>query len=76
MQIDHKINSKQLREMLGGISDMSLWRFVHSKYLDFPKPTYINKRRFWSSRILKTGLENSLLSKVVTDHEEDCQLNN
>jgi len=49
MQLDHKINSKQLREMLGGISDMSLWRFVHSKYLDFPKPTYINKRRFWSS---------------------------
>lgn len=49
MHIDPKINSKQLREMLGGISDMSLWRFVHSSYLNFPKPTYINKRRFWNS---------------------------
>ena len=49
MTLDTKINSKQLRAMLGGISDMSLWRYTQSSCLNFPKPTYINKRRFWSS---------------------------
>ena len=50
MQIDRKINSKQLREMLGNISDMSLWRLLHDKYKKFPQPTYVNRRRFWSSK--------------------------
>ena len=59
MQIDRKINSKQLREMLGDISDMSLWRLLHDKYLKFPQPTYVNRRRFWSSKEIQDGLTNS-----------------
>lgn len=50
MQIDKKINSRQLREMLGDISDMSLWRLLHDSYLQFPQPTYVNRRRLWSSQ--------------------------
>lgn len=58
MALDRKITSKQLRELLGGISDMSLWRFLHSSYLDFPKPTYINKRRFWSAAEVEEWFQN------------------
>ena len=37
------------REVRGryGISDMSVWRWVHDKHLSFPQPIYINRRRFW-----------------------------
>ena len=52
MALEQKITSKQVREMLGGISDMSLWRFLHDKNLNFPKPTYIKRRRFWSAQEL------------------------
>ena len=56
--MDKKITSKDLRELLGGISDMSLWRFLHDKKLGFPKPIYINRRRFWSHDELQQWLEN------------------
>ena len=52
MTLEQKITSKQFREMLGGISDMSLWRVLHDKNLNFPKPTYIKRRRFWSAQEL------------------------
>jgi len=58
MALEQKITSKQLRELLGGISDMSLWRFLNSSYLDFPKPTYINKRRFWSAAEVEEWFSN------------------
>ena len=57
MKLDRKINSKQVRELLGDISDMSLWRFLHDKKLGFPKPIYINRRRFWSHEELKQWLQ-------------------
>ena len=55
--MDKKITSKDLRGLLGGISDMSLWRFIHDKKLGFPKPIYINRRRFWSQEEIKQWLE-------------------
>ena len=57
MAIEQKITSKQVRDLLGGISDMSLWRFLQDKKLGFSKPIYINRRRFWSSEELKQWLE-------------------
>jgi predicted DNA-binding transcriptional regulator AlpA len=30
-----------------GVSDMSLWRWLHDRELAFPKPMYIRGRRFW-----------------------------
>ena len=51
--MDKQITSKELRAVLGGISDMSLWRFIHDPYLKFPKPTYIKRRRFWSQNELE-----------------------
>ena len=30
-----------------GVSDMSLWRWLHDDEMGFPKPTVINRRRYW-----------------------------
>jgi predicted DNA-binding transcriptional regulator AlpA len=61
MEIDKKINSKVVKEMLGGISEMTLSRFIGDEnyaYMKFPKPIYINRRRFWSHDELQQWLEN------------------
>ena len=36
-----------VRELCGGISDMSLWRWLNDPALDFPRPIYIARRRYW-----------------------------
>jgi predicted DNA-binding transcriptional regulator AlpA len=30
-----------------GVSEMSLWRWLHNTEMNFPAPTYIAKRRYW-----------------------------
>ena len=57
MRLNQKIISKKVWELLGGISDMSLWHFLHYKKLESPKPISINRRRFWSNEELKQWLE-------------------
>lgn len=41
------ISAKTVRELCGNISDMSLWRWLNDPALGFPRPIYIQKRRFW-----------------------------
>lgn len=42
------IPATPLREtLLGGVSDMTLHRWLHREDLDFPKPIYIGRRRYW-----------------------------
>ena len=41
------ISAAAVRDLCGGISDMTLWRWIHDSKLEFPKPVYICKRRFW-----------------------------
>lgn len=41
------IGAASVRELCGGISDMSLWRWLNDPALAFPRPVYIQKRRFW-----------------------------
>jgi predicted DNA-binding transcriptional regulator AlpA len=45
---DRLLTSRQVREILGGMSDMSLWRWLNSPTMEFPQPTYLARRRFWS----------------------------
>lgn len=40
------ISASQIREIFG-ITDMTVWRWVHDEGLDFPKPIYIGRRRYW-----------------------------
>lgn len=41
------INAKDLREIFGNVSDMTIWRWLDDKEMGFPRPIYINQRRFW-----------------------------
>lgn len=42
------IQVKEMRlALLGGISDMTLHRWLHDEGLNFPRPIYITRRRYW-----------------------------
>ena len=41
------ITASAVRAMLGGVSDMSLWRWLADPTLDFPRPIRIASRRYW-----------------------------
>lgn len=41
------VSANVVREIAGGISDMTLWRWIRDPALNFPQPVYIGRRRFW-----------------------------
>jgi predicted DNA-binding transcriptional regulator AlpA len=45
---DKYLSAPQVRDRLGGISDMTLWRWLNDDTLTFPKPLVINRRRFFA----------------------------
>ena len=44
---DKRIASAAVRELCGGVSDMTIWRWQHDPKLNFPTPIYIARRRYW-----------------------------
>lgn len=42
-----RIPAAQVRELCGGVSEMTLWRWLNHSDLNFPRPTYIGRRRYW-----------------------------
>jgi predicted DNA-binding transcriptional regulator AlpA len=42
-----RIPASRVRNLCGGISDMSLWRWLNEPSYKFPKPIYIGSRRYW-----------------------------
>lgn len=41
------ISATAVRDLCGGVSDMTLWRWLADPDLGFPRPTYIGKRRYF-----------------------------
>lgn len=41
------ISAAAVRQLCGGISDMALWRRLNRPELNFPRPRYVGKRRYW-----------------------------
>ncbi len=41
------ISANAVRDLCGGVSDMSIWRWLNNPAMRFPKPVYIAKRRYW-----------------------------
>lgn len=54
---EKRIASSPVRELCGGISDMTLWRWLNNPELGFPKPTYIVGRRYWREADIIAWLE-------------------
>lgn len=44
---DTLLTAAQLRILFGGVSSMTIWRWLDNAQLGFPKPIYISRRRFW-----------------------------
>ncbi len=51
------LTSHQVCKRLGGISQMTLWRWLGSDVVRFPQPTMrVNKRRYWSAGSIRCWL--------------------
>jgi predicted DNA-binding transcriptional regulator AlpA len=49
--------AQQVRSWVGGISQMTLWRWLGSDVVQFPQPTVrINNRRYWSAGSIRRWL--------------------
>ncbi len=44
---ERRIGASAVRQMCGGVSDMTLWRWLNDPRLAFPQPIRIAKRRYW-----------------------------
>lgn len=40
-----------------GISQMTLWRWLRDPALDFPRPIYIRRRRYWREADIQAWIE-------------------
>ncbi|MCZ7857065.1 helix-turn-helix transcriptional regulator [Agrobacterium salinitolerans] len=57
MTAQNLLNSRQLKDRLGGITDMTLWRWSRRPDLDFPKPLVIARRKYWDIRDVDAFIE-------------------
>lgn len=44
--------SAAVKELFGGISDMTIWRWERDETLGFPKPVRIRRMKFWRANEL------------------------
>jgi predicted DNA-binding transcriptional regulator AlpA len=51
------IPAKEVMNRCGGITQMSLWRWLRDPEMGFPEPTYIRNRRYWREADLEAWLE-------------------
>lgn len=51
------ITAHQLREILGGISNATLWRWINDPEKGFPKPIKIGAARLWKADEVTAYLE-------------------
>jgi len=53
------VTAKQVRGLLGGVSEMHMWRLVcdeHYRGLKFPKPIKINRRNYFRLREVRAWI--------------------
>jgi predicted DNA-binding transcriptional regulator AlpA len=62
------VTSRQLKERYGGVSDMTLWRWLRDESLNFPKPLVINGRRLWRLPALEAWEANKLRNHLHKGH--------
>ncbi len=51
------ITQAEAKRLAGGISDMTLWRWLNDPDLDFPRPAYIGKRRYFRDAEIAAWIE-------------------
>ncbi|MDB5659213.1 MAG: putative transcriptional regulator [Cypionkella sp.] len=61
------ITATVVRETLGGVSDMTLWRWIHDPAMNFPAPVRIQSRRYWHEDELRSWIESRSVSQVAAE---------
>ena len=51
------ISAITVRKILGNVSDMTLWRWIHSEEMAFPKPIVLARNRYWNEARLLAWIE-------------------
>lgn len=54
---NRRIQADATRNLCGGISDMTLWRWLADPSLNFPRPAIIGRRRYWREAEVIAWLE-------------------
>jgi hypothetical protein len=44
---DLYLTAAQVRARYGGVTSMTIWRWLHDPELQFPAPLLIQRRRYW-----------------------------
>lgn len=52
-----RIPAASVRHLCGGISDMTLWRWMNDPAANFPRPVYVGRRRYWREVDIVAWLE-------------------
>jgi len=51
------LTASQVCDNFGGVSDMTLWRWLNDPEMNFPRPIYINRRRYFSVDEIETFVQ-------------------
>ena len=54
---DKRIPARDVRNICGGVSDMTIWRWLNDPALNFPQPIYIGRRRYWKEAEVSAWLD-------------------
>lgn len=57
MNPHRRIPASAVQEICGGVSAMTLHRWLANPDLDFPRPQYIGRRRYWRESDIIAWLE-------------------
>ena len=62
---DKLITAAEVRARFGGISDMTLWRWLDDAALGFPRPAYIQRRRFFRETEIEEFIERQVAASTA-----------
>ena len=51
------VSAADVRAIFGDVSDMTIWRWLKDEDLLFPRPIYVQRRRFWREAELLEWIE-------------------
>lgn len=54
---NRRIPANVVRDLIGGVSDMTLARWLADPAKKFPRPVYLGRRRFWRESEILAWLE-------------------
>lgn len=54
---DRLLPAHEMKTRVGGVSDMTIWRWLRKPGLDFPRPVNINGRNYWPEAELAAFIE-------------------